>query len=130
VAGRGPLRERDLRLERPVARAVDRAHAPAAERPHDPGALAQPLRDFGRLAPVVDRRVLPAHTTSLHLVAALRYPPPMRKLLVVCLLASPALAQEPDWNKIQIRATKVAGNVYMLDGASDVAGRHLRALGR
>jgi cyclase len=44
----------------------------------------------------------------------------MRRLLVIALLVSPCLAlaqQEPDWSKVQIKATKVAGNIYMLEGA-------------
>ena len=38
----------------------------------------------------------------------------------VCLLAltgMPALAQDRDFSKVEIKATKVAGNVYMLEGA-------------
>ena len=47
----------------------------------------------------------------------------MRKLfliavsLLVLLLARPAAAQqEPDWSKVQIKVTKVSGNIYMLEG--------------
>jgi glyoxylase-like metal-dependent hydrolase (beta-lactamase superfamily II) len=53
----------------------------------------------------------------------------MRKLLVLALaVASPAFAQEPDWSKIQIRATKVAGSVYMLEGTGGFAGGNIGAL--
>ncbi len=38
-------------------------------------------------------------------------------LLVVCLCATPSLAQERDFSKVEIKATKVAGSVYMLEGA-------------
>jgi cyclase len=44
----------------------------------------------------------------------------MRRLLtLVFLLALPALvaAQNPDYSKVEIKATKVAGNIYMLEGA-------------
>ena len=39
-------------------------------------------------------------------------------LLVLLLLVTvPVNAQQPDYSKVQIKATKVAGNVYMLEGA-------------
>jgi cyclase len=43
----------------------------------------------------------------------------MRSLCVVflLLLASAVHAQQPDFSKVQIKATKVAGNVYVLEGA-------------
>ena len=43
----------------------------------------------------------------------------MKLLLLVLLLliAVPVNAQQPDWSQVQIKATKVAGNVYMLEGA-------------
>ena len=43
----------------------------------------------------------------------------MKLLLLVLLLlvAVPVNAQQPDYSKVQIKATKVAGNVYMLEGA-------------
>lgn len=43
----------------------------------------------------------------------------MRPVLVVflLLLASAVHAQQPDFSKVQIKATKVAGNVYVLEGA-------------
>jgi len=44
----------------------------------------------------------------------------MRKLCLIALLLLPAaaLAQQPqDFSKVEIKATKVAGNVYMLEGA-------------
>jgi cyclase len=40
-------------------------------------------------------------------------------------LAAPALAQAPDWSKIQERVTKVAGNVYMIDGTGGFAGGNI-----
>ena len=41
-----------------------------------------------------------------------------KSLLIALLLFSiPALAQqEPDWSKVQIKVTKVSGNIYMLEG--------------
>jgi cyclase len=37
--------------------------------------------------------------------------------LVVCMGASAAWGQqEPDWSKVQIKASKVSGNIYMLEG--------------
>ena len=44
----------------------------------------------------------------------------MRKLLILaflCGLPVVAAAQNPDYSKVEIKATKVAGNVYMLEGA-------------
>src|SRR5512143_1655498 len=42
----------------------------------------------------------------------------MRKLFVmVCLVVGVAAAQERDFSKVQIKVTKVAGSVYMLEGA-------------
>ena len=44
----------------------------------------------------------------------------MKTLVVVALLliaSSSVAAQQPDYSKVQIKATKVAGNVYMLEGA-------------
>ena len=44
----------------------------------------------------------------------------MKKILSLTLLlvfAAAAQAQQPDYSKVQIKATKVAGNVYMLEGA-------------
>ena len=43
----------------------------------------------------------------------------MRKLAFITLLlcASVALAQEQDFSKVQIKVTKVSGNIYMLEGA-------------
>ena len=44
----------------------------------------------------------------------------MKKILSLTLLlvfAAVAQAQQPDYSKVQIKATKVAGNVYMLEGA-------------
>ena len=38
-------------------------------------------------------------------------------LLVLFVFAVAARAQQPDYSKVQMRATKVAGNVYMLEGA-------------
>ena len=39
-------------------------------------------------------------------------------LLVLLLLVTvPVQAQQPDYSQVQIKATKVAGNVYMLEGA-------------
>lgn len=43
----------------------------------------------------------------------------MKLLLLVLLLlvTVPVAAQQPDYSQVQIKATKVAGNVYMLEGA-------------
>jgi len=43
----------------------------------------------------------------------------MRKLALCCMLcvASIAAAQEQDFSKVEIKVTKVAGNIYMLQGA-------------
>ena len=38
-------------------------------------------------------------------------------LLVLFVFAAAAHAQQPDYSKVQMKATKVAGNVYMLEGA-------------
>src|SRR5215510_6038567 len=38
-------------------------------------------------------------------------------LFTLCLFASLAFAQRQDFSKVQIKATKVAGNVYMLEGS-------------
>jgi glyoxylase-like metal-dependent hydrolase (beta-lactamase superfamily II) len=38
-------------------------------------------------------------------------------LLVLCLVPVGATAQQPDYSKVEIKATKVSGNVYMLEGA-------------
>lgn len=42
-----------------------------------------------------------------------------RFLMLLCLCALPigAVAQQPDYSKVEIKATKVSGNVYMLEGA-------------
>jgi cyclase len=38
-------------------------------------------------------------------------------MLAACVAVQPGYAQqEPDWSKVQIKATKVAGNIYMLEG--------------
>jgi glyoxylase-like metal-dependent hydrolase (beta-lactamase superfamily II) len=42
--------------------------------------------------------------------------PLIRSLGFITLLAALAVAQEPDFSKVQIKVTKVAGNVYMLEG--------------
>ena len=42
---------------------------------------------------------------------------PMRPLALMLLVVVPALAQERDFSKIEVKATKVAGNVYVLTGA-------------
>ena len=44
----------------------------------------------------------------------------MRKLWIAALLLLPSLAlaqQPPDFSKVEIKATKVSGNIYMLQGA-------------
>jgi cyclase len=44
----------------------------------------------------------------------------MRRLVLIGLLVFPCIVmaqQEPDWSKVQIKATKVAGNIYMLEGS-------------
>src|SRR4026209_1900451 len=38
-------------------------------------------------------------------------------LLVLLLVAVPVNAQQTDWSKVEIKSTKVNGNVYMLEGA-------------
>src|ERR1700737_1103030 len=43
----------------------------------------------------------------------------MPKFFLVALLLLPSLVfcqQEPDWSKVEIKVTKVAGNIYMLEG--------------
>jgi cyclase len=43
----------------------------------------------------------------------------MRKLsFLVCLLMPIAAfaQQQPDWSKVEIKVTKVSGNIYMLEG--------------
>ncbi len=53
----------------------------------------------------------------------------MRKLswiaVAVCLLAVAAVSQEQDFSKIQSRITKVAGNIYMIDGTGGFAGGNI-----
>jgi glyoxylase-like metal-dependent hydrolase (beta-lactamase superfamily II) len=46
-------------------------------------------------------------------------------LAVLALAALPAAAQAPDWNAIEIRAQKVAGNVYMLYGVGGFSGGNI-----
>src|SRR5215204_1969257 len=44
----------------------------------------------------------------------------LKKFLLLTLLlvfALPAKAQQTDWSKVQVKATKVSGNVYMLEGS-------------
>jgi glyoxylase-like metal-dependent hydrolase (beta-lactamase superfamily II) len=41
----------------------------------------------------------------------------VRTLAVASLLALPTLAQQDDFSKVQIKVTKVSGNIYMLEGA-------------
>jgi cyclase len=44
----------------------------------------------------------------------------MRKLSLFLLLLSPGIAaaqQQPDYSKVEIKVTKVSGNIYMLQGA-------------
>src|SRR6267142_6110783 len=43
-------------------------------------------------------------------------PGPMRTLALSMLLAASAAAQQQDFSKVEVKATKVAGNVYMLTG--------------
>jgi glyoxylase-like metal-dependent hydrolase (beta-lactamase superfamily II) len=38
-------------------------------------------------------------------------------LVLLLLITVPVVAQQPDYSKVQIKATKVAGNVYVLEGA-------------
>jgi glyoxylase-like metal-dependent hydrolase (beta-lactamase superfamily II) len=53
----------------------------------------------------------------------------MRKLplavLCLCVLGLAASAQEQDFSKIQSRITKVAGNIYMIDGTGGFAGGNI-----
>jgi cyclase len=46
-------------------------------------------------------------------------------LAVLTLSALPAAAQAPDWSKIEIKAEKVAGNVYMLYGVGGFSGGNI-----
>ena len=46
-------------------------------------------------------------------------------LAATALLSSTAAAQEPDWSKIEIKAEKVAGSVYMLSGVGGFAGGNI-----
>ena len=49
----------------------------------------------------------------------------MRRIIILLfsiLLASTLHAQQPDWSKIEIKAVKVSGNVYMLYGVGGFAG--------
>jgi cyclase len=46
-------------------------------------------------------------------------------LAALTLAALPAAAQVPDWSKIEIKAEKVAGNVYMLYGVGGFAGGNI-----
>src|SRR5919201_5808770 len=41
----------------------------------------------------------------------------MRSLLLSMLIGSAAIAQQPDFAKVEVKAAKVAGNVYMLTGS-------------
>lgn len=50
-------------------------------------------------------------------------------LFIVCLCATSALAQDQDFSKVQIKATKVAGSVYMLEGAGGNIGVSIGADG-
>src|SRR6267142_2283180 len=53
----------------------------------------------------------------------------MRKITGLCLalglMVSAAAAQEQDFSKIQSRITKVAGNIYMIDGTGGFAGGNI-----
>src|SRR4051794_578940 len=53
----------------------------------------------------------------------------MRKITGLCLwlalVACAAPAQEQDFSKIQSRITKVAGNIYMIDGTGGFAGGNI-----
>ncbi len=42
---------------------------------------------------------------------------PMRALALSLLVSSAALGQQPDFSKVEIKTTKVAGNVWLLEGA-------------
>ena len=46
-------------------------------------------------------------------------------LAVVALVPASVRAQEPDWSKIEIKAEKVAGNVYMLYGVGGFSGGNI-----
>ncbi len=50
-------------------------------------------------------------------------------LFVMCLCAISSLAQERDFSKVEIKATKVAGSVYMLEGAGGNIGVSIGADG-
>jgi len=56
----------------------------------------------------------------------------MRKLswvvVYLCALGVTAVAQEQDFSKIQSRITKVAGNIYMIDGTGGFAGANTAAV--
>src|SRR5215471_14830972 len=56
----------------------------------------------------------------------------MRTLIAILLVLAPAVARaqmkKPDWSKTQIKATKVAGSVYMLEGTGDFNGGNIGAL--
>jgi glyoxylase-like metal-dependent hydrolase (beta-lactamase superfamily II) len=54
----------------------------------------------------------------------LRTPLPVVSLCALG-LAAPALAQAPDFSKIQSRVARVAGNVYMIDGTGGFAGGNI-----
>src|SRR4051812_39627850 len=46
------------------------------------------------------------------------YNPAMRRLFLLALvLATPLLAQNQDFSKVEVKAAKVAGSVYMLTGS-------------
>ena len=46
-------------------------------------------------------------------------------LLVLVFATATAHAQAPDWSKIEIKAEKVGGNVYMLYGVGGFAGGNI-----
>ena len=50
---------------------------------------------------------------------------PIPVLVALTLGALPAAGQVPDWNKIEIKAEKVAGNVYMLYGVGGFSGGNI-----
>jgi len=39
---------------------------------------------------------------------------------LVCGQAAVAQQKEPDWSKVQIKVTKVSGNIYMLEGQAEI----------
>ena len=53
----------------------------------------------------------------------------MRRFILTCAIVATAglEAQAPDWSKIEIKAEKVAGNVYMLSGTGGLAGGNIGA---